>query len=185
MKALLFLLVVSSTSVFAQDMSKKETYDNSNIEMPDGSSRYVGKCSTHEIYENFYFKKTKVMQKYVKPYQMEKAEIKAVYDKLGETFLKEVFKVMGMNDVAEPKEKTLDILEQYIDDIYVEKVSHVLYPEMNLIRASVGVGGGNGGYVVMNRKLEGKKFKYELVSYTFDGDVNFCDKSVWLINKTK
>ncbi len=55
-----------------------------------------------------------------------------------------------------------------------------MFPELDLIRFNVGVGGGNGGYLVFNQVKEGSVVTYELMSSTFDSDLDYCDKKVWL-----
>ncbi len=47
LKAFLVLSVLVSGSAFAQNMASSEEYRDAYVDMPDGSSRYVGKCSTH------------------------------------------------------------------------------------------------------------------------------------------
>lgn len=179
-KTLLVLSVLVSGSVFAQDMSKSENYKNSYVDMPDGTSRYVGKCSTHEDYAKVYFKTTKVLQKYVSPGDMTETQIKALLAKFDKAVISQVLKTLDMYNIAEKDSSEVTILKDYIDDITVESISHVVHPELDLIRFNVGVGGGNGGYMVFNKVKKGSSFTYKMMSYTFDSDLNFCDKKVWL-----
>lgn len=181
-KALLVLSVLISGSVFAQDMSRVEDYKNSYVEMPDGGSRYVGKCSTHEDYEDFYFKTKKVIQKYVSPGELSENQIRNILAKFDDSLIKQVLTTLDMYDIAESDETEVDILKDYIDDFTAETISHVVYPDLDLIRFNVGVGGGNGGYMIFNKVKKDSKVAYELMSSTFDGDLNFCDRKVWLQN---
>jgi len=179
-KALLVLSVLVSSSVFAQDMSKTEDYKNSYVDMPDGSSRYVGKCSTHEDYDKFYFKTKKVLQKYVEPSDLSETQIKALLAKFDKAIISQVLKTLEMYDIAESGASVVSIFKDYIDDITVETITNDVFPELDLIRFNVGVGGGNGGFMVFNQLKKGSATTYELMSYTFDSDLNFCDKKVWL-----
>lgn len=180
-KTLLALSIVFSGSVFAQNMAASENYQDSNVDMPDGSSRYVGKCSTHEDYESFYFKTVKVLQKYVEPSDLSDAQMKAVLAKFDKTVIKQVFTIFDLYTLGKGATE-LSIFKDYIDDLTVETLSHVVRPELDLVRFSVGVGGGNGGYIVFNKVKEGAATTYEMMSYTFDSDLNYCDKKVWIQN---
>lgn len=180
-KMLLALSVVFSGSVMAQNMAETEDYRTANIDMPDGSSHYVGKCSTHEDYENFYFKTEKVLQKYISPADLSDAELKKVLAKFDKAVIKQVLTTFDMYDIA-GNGSDFSIFKDYIDDMTVESIGHVVRPDLNLVRFSVGVGGGNGGYVVFNKVKDGSKVTYEMMSYTFDSDLNYCNKKVWLQN---
>jgi hypothetical protein len=181
-KLLLVLTLLSFGSVFAQDMSATEDYNSSYVEMPDGSSRYIGKCSTHEDYDKFYFKTFKVIQKYVEPGDLTDVQIKSLLAKFDNSLIHQVLKTLGMYDVATEGASDASILKDYIDDITVESITNEVFPDLNLIRFNVGVGGGNGAHVVINKNSKGIAVKYELMSYTFDSDLNYCDKKVWLQN---
>ncbi len=50
------------------------------------------------------------------------------------------------------------------------------YMTTNYVRVNVGVGGGNGLFLVFSQV--GKT--YTLISQTFDKDVEFCDLKVWM-----
>jgi hypothetical protein len=182
LKALLVLSVVMSGSAFAQNMASSEQYRDAYVDMPDGSSRYVGKCSTHEDYDKFYFKSKKVVQKYVEPSDMTPAQIKTMLAKFDKGLITQILKVLQMDDIAGENVDQVTIFKDYIDDISATTVAHEVFPDLNLIRFSVGVGGGNGGYLVFNQSVKGTKTTYDLMSYTFDSDLNYCDKKVWLQN---
>ncbi len=150
--------------------------------MPDGSSRYVGKCSTHEDYEKFYFKVKKVLHSHVEPHDLSETELKTLLSKFDKSLMTQVLKTLNMYDIAEGGASEVSILKDYIDDITVETLTHIVRPELDLIRFNVGVGGGNGGYMIFNKVKQGSAVTYEMMSYTFDSDLNFCDKKVWLQN---
>ena len=179
-QALLVLSFLVSGSVFAQDMSKSEDYKSAYFAVPDGSSRYIGKCSTHEDYDKFYVTTTKVLQKYVSPGELSDKQVKALLAKFDKTVIFQVLKTFALDDMGEEGSTVVSIFQDYIDDITVESLNHVIFPELDLIRFSIGVGGGNGGHVVFNKVKKGSEVTYEMMSHTFDSDLNFCDKKVWL-----
>lgn len=176
-KPLLALSILFSASAYAQNMAETEDYTTSHEEMADGTSRYIGKCSTHEDYEKFFFKPEKVLQKYVEPSDLSDAQIRAVLAKFDKAVIKQVLTIFDMYDLEEDASE-FKIVKDYIDDITVETLSYVVRPELNLVRFRIGVGGGNGGYIVFNKVGT----TYEMMSYTFDGDLNYCDQKVWLKN---
>ena len=180
-KMLLALSVVFSGSLMAQNMADKENYKDAYIDMPDGSSRYVGKCSTHEDYEKFYFKTKKVLQKYTDPSELSEAQIKAILAKFDKEVITLVLKTLNMYEISNSSSE-VSILKDYIDDITVESLSSVVHPDLDLIRFNVGVGGGNGSFMVFNKLKKGSSTSYEMMSYTFDSDLNYCDQKVWLQN---
>lgn len=136
--------------------------------MPDGTSQYIGGCGLHEAYEGVHFTLGKTMVAYFEPgYNDTDAQIlsrlKHVDPKL----------VARIND-------HLGGSVTHVDDMTLVKVKSTRFSRLNLYRFSVGVGGGNGMYVVYNKIGEGARATYEIVADTFDGDVNFCDKKVWI-----
>ena len=180
-KLLLALSVVLSGSVLAQNMAESEDYRTAYVDMPDGSSRYIGKCSTHEDYQKFYYKTKRTVLKYTEPSDLPEAEIEAMLAKFDKKLLAQVLTTFDMYDVSNGS-SVVKIFKDYIDDITVERITNVVFPNLDLIRFSVGVGGGNGGYVVYNQVKNGAVVSYEKMSYTFDSNLNFCDKKVWLQN---
>lgn len=179
-KSILALSFLVCGSAFAQDMSSTEDYKSAYVEMPDGSSRYVGKCSTHEDYDKFYFKSKRVIQKYTQPADMSEQEIIKMLAKFDDKLIEQILQKLELDDVAGENEGTVEIFQNYVDDLTAQSVTHVVYPELDLIRFNVGVGGGNGAYLVFNKVKTASGSRFELMSYTFDGDLNFCDKAVWL-----
>lgn len=182
-KSILMLSLLVCGSAFAQDMSSTEDYKSAYVQMPDGSSRYVGKCSTHEDYEKFYFKTKKVIQKYTEPSDMSEEEIQKMLAKFDKKLIAQVLKKLELDDIAGSNVDTVSIFKDYVDDITAQVISHVVYPELDLIRFNVGVGGGNGAYLVFKKVKTASEGRFELMSYTFDGDLNYCDKAVWLQDK--
>jgi hypothetical protein len=180
-KTLLALSMLFSGSVFAQNMADSEKYQDSYIDMPDGSSLYIGKCSTHEDYEKFYFKTEKVLQRYVEPSDLTDAQLRAVLAKFDKSVVNQVLAAFDMYSIEDGLTDFL-IFKNYIDDLTVENLSHVVRPDLNLVRFRVGVGGGNGGYIVFNKVKEGAATTYKMMSYTFDSDLSYCDQKVWLQN---
>lgn len=174
-KVLLFSFFILG-SAFAQDMSHTETFETAYVDEVDGSSRYIGKCSTHDDYEGVYFKSRKVIQDYAQPDDMSEAQIEAFLKKFDKSIIRQMLENLAMYDIAEAGASEVSIIKDYFDDVYGEVITHKLMPGLTLIRMGFGVGGGNGGYMVF-RKTAGS---YELMSYTFDSDVNYCDKAVWL-----
>jgi hypothetical protein len=176
-KLLLAMTFLFSGLVSAQNMAETESYDEAYTEMPDGSSRYVGKCSTHEDYENNFFGRKSLIQKYVSPSDLSYSEMKKVLSKFDKGLVKQVLSVLEMDDMSSSHD-VVNVFMDYIDDLTVDTISHTKALELDLIRFNVGVGGGNGSYIIFSNAKN--KSEYELISYTFDSDLQFCDKKVWL-----
>jgi len=143
--------------------------------MPDGSSRYVGKCSTHEDYFNFYYKKQKTIQKYTDLSDLSSTQVDTLIAKIGSDLLELAIKSSSNDIYPKLKENIANL-----DDVTVETIKHSVFPKLKLTRVNLGYGGGNGGYVILNKNTDNK---YEVISVTGDGDLNFCDKKVWLGSK--
>lgn len=182
-KTILALSIVFSGSVFAQNMADNEKNEDAYMDLEDGSSRYIGKCSTHEDYEKFYFKTKKVLQRYIEPSELTDEQINAILAKFDKSVMKQVLTTFNMYRL-EQGSTDFSIFKDDIDDFTVENLSHKIRPKLDLVRFRVGVGGGNGGYIVFNKVKAGMATNYEVMSYTFDGDLNYCDKKVW-IEKSK
>ena len=181
-KPIVVLSLIIMSSAFAQDMSRLENYKNSYIDLKDGSSRYVGKCSTHESYEKFYFKTSQILQKVVEPSEMSQTQLQALVNKVDEKLLKLVINRLELDEMAGDKAAVIDILKDYVDDISVDTITHAIFSDLNLIRFNVGVGGGNGGYLIFNQIKDGSQTSYQLMSFTFDSELRYCDRAVWLQN---
>lgn len=172
----MYVLIASlliSGFAFAQDMSRTESYDSAYKETRQGRI-YVGKCTTHQDHEKKYFTISSVAQKYVEPQDLSDAQIKAMLKKFDPALLNLVLKAFDMDPVKE-KTTAFEIFKNYIDDVTVETLSYKLMPQGQLIRFNLGVGGGNGGYATILKSPQ----SYKLMSYVFDGDVEYCDRMVW------
>ncbi len=184
LKSLLVLSILLSGSVFAQNMAESEGYDKAYKEMPDGSSLYVGSCTTHEEYEKKHTVVKNEILKFLTPSTLSESQIKAkIISKLENGLLEATFKIFHVDDIKIGA-SILTILKNYIDDISVVTLTHKTIKDVDLVRVSMGVGGGNGGYAVFNRVVKGKKVSFKLMSYTFDNDMEYCDKKVW-VKKTR
>jgi hypothetical protein len=163
------LMLLTSSLVFAQDMSRTETYEEAYREMPDGSTLYVGGCSTHQDYEKMAFEVTQVLVPYFEPSDYESHEINQLLKPVPSKLLAQVLIDSQLSDLE------CDSFS-CADDMTVETLKSTQIMGLDLIRFNIGVGGGNGMYLVYNKTRAG----YKLVSNTFDGDLLFCDKKVWL-----
>lgn len=173
-KLLLVMTFVFSGVVSAQNMAETENYQDAYTDMPDGSSRYVGKCSTHEDYENKFFSRKILLQKYVTPSNISYDEMKNILSKFDKGVVKQVLSVLDMST----SDDVVSVFMDYVDDLTVDTISHTKASGLDLIRFNVGIGGGNGAYLIFS-KLKNRA-EYKLISYTLDSDLNFCDKKVWL-----
>lgn len=167
-------MLLVSASAHAQNMANSESYDQAYKEMPDGSSRYVGKCKTHEDYKGKRFVVTGVIQKYVEPFEYTVAQVKKIVDKVGmsafRALMKEFFSEKSSSDTELMKK-----FAEYADDITIETIMVKDSQDLDLLRFNVGYGGGNGGYLVLLRTSNG----YKKMSLTNDSDLSYCDKIVW------
>lgn len=173
-KLLLAITFLFSGVVSAQNMAETESYEDAYTDMPDGSTRYVGKCSTHEDYEKKFFYRKSLLQKYVSPSDVTYEEMKKILSRFDKGLIKQVLSVLDVS----ASDDVVSIFMDYVDDLTVDTISHTKASGLDLIRFNVGVGGGNGGYLIFSKVKN--KAEYELMSYTFDSDLNFCDKKVWL-----
>lgn len=176
-KVLLALTFLISGVVSAQNMADTENYEDAYVEQPDGSTRYIGKCSTHESYENKLFNQKALIQKNVSPGDLSYKEMKKILSKFDNALLKQVLVLLQIND-SEANGDIVNVFMDYVDDLTVDTISYAKKTSLDLIRFNVGVGGGNGAYLIFNKSKN--KSAYELMSFTFDSDLNFCDKKVWL-----
>jgi hypothetical protein len=165
-KLMLASMILIAGSVFAKDMSRTENYKTSYKEMPSGEVVYIGQCSTHEDYENKKFNVTKVLVKYFEPSSQNKQEYFQKMRNVDPKLIKAV------SDLA-----NLDYSGTLlaVDDITLDKIQSRLFPNLDLYRFSIGVGGGNGFFAVFQKIGT----RYELMSHTFDGDLEFCHEKVW------
>lgn len=169
------LSLLVSIPTFAKDMSRTETYDESYRELEDGSNQYIGGCSVHQDYEDKMFRSTKTLVESFEPAYDEAEGLKEV---------KEAFKNIESELVmALSQSSTLAEAYEYMagtDDISLEKIQSFKFKNLDLFRYNVGVGGGNGYYAIYARKVVKGKVSYDYIANIFDGDIEYCDESVWL-----
>lgn len=171
--ALLTFSLLFSFTTLAEDMSRTEKWDDSHRDLPDGSTEYIGGCSTHQDYEKKMFVVTKTIVKtfepeYNAPKEQTMKKLKAVEQEL----LEATADIENYGDMEE--------FFASVDDITLEKIAHKKLKGFDLYRWNIGVGGGNGYYEVYNRTVVSGKPVYEKLSHVFDGDVEFCDSKVWI-----
>jgi len=161
---LTFCTLFIASQAFAQDMSHTETYQESYRENEDGSTSYVGGCSLHEDYEDEKFTVTSTLIKYFEPdYRMPQDQLLKKLSVMGPELLEAVMEYIAYDG------------EIGFDDLTLEIIKYK-HSAQTFARFNIGVGGGNGQYVTYLKTAAG----YQLVAHTFDGDLNFCDKKVWL-----
>jgi hypothetical protein len=168
-KILSIVFFALSVNSFAVDMAKTESYKTAYKELKDGSSIYVGKCSTHQGYEKKYYKITKTLVEYFEPgYDSRESDTQKHILHLESELIEATKTHLQFDSIAD------------VDDLTVEKIESTKFKGLDLFRLNIGVGGGNGMYVVFNRTIKNRKVNYELMSSIMDGDVEFCDSKVWL-----
>lgn len=165
-KLLIGLLTLGSLSALAQDMSRTESYDVAYKELADGSEQYVGSCLTHENYENVKFKRTAMMLKYMEPAGYSASEFNHLMSKIDKDLISKIAKTLEF-DMAD--------FQDFVDDITIDRIKVAARPMANLVRANVGIGGGNGTYLV----FEQTGGTYKLMSITLDGGLEYCDAKFW------
>ena len=169
MKHILFsALFLMSLNSYAIDMSRTETYETSYKEDAEGNVMYIGGCSVHQDYESTKFIVTKTVVEYFEPRD---------FSPTG--FRKQMKGVEKELITAATSQTGIDSLND-ADDITVETIKSTVSKGLDLWRLNIGVGGGNGMFLVFNRSIVNGKPFYEIVSNVFDGDVEFCDSSVWI-----
>lgn len=156
-------------NVFAKDMSRTESYKDAYKELPDGSTEYIGRCSTHQDYENKHFKVTETIIEYFEPeYDMTEAEFEKKTSRMDKELKKTLVTKLQFDSLKD------------VDDLTLEKIVSLSFKGLDLYRLNIGVGGGNGMFLVFNKTKKNGKVLYELLSDIFDGDIEFCDSKVWL-----
>jgi hypothetical protein len=164
----LILSLLLSFSAFSKDMSRTETYDEAYKETEDGFTEYVGKCSVHQGYADKNFTVGNMLLDTVEPMGLSDAEYQKAIKNVDKSLLAAFEELGGWESMKDT------------DDFTIEKIQSTQIVGLDLYRANVGVGGGNGIFIVINKiKSEGKP-TYELMSNIMDGDVEFCDSKVWL-----
>lgn len=168
LKTLIVSFFLISTA-FAQDMSNQERYEDAYRTRTDGSSQYIGSCLTHEDYEGVNFKRASVMLDTIEPSDFSIPELNRRLHRIDSNLLVAIAKSLDFD---------LSDFKDYVDDITIDRIQMSKRLTANLVRANVGIGGGNGSYLVF--KQVGTT--YTLMSQTLDGDLEYCDVKVWMKN---
>ena len=170
MKSILFVvLLLTLTNAYSIDMSHTESYETSYKINDEGYEVYIGGCSVHQSYENEKFIITKTIIEYFKPMSLSAAKFEKKMKAIDKELINVATAYIQVNSLHE------------VDDITVERISSIIYKNLDLWRLNIGVGGGNGMYLVFNKILVDGKPSYQLMSDVFDGDVQFCDSAVWIL----
>lgn len=166
----LLLSLLLSFSVSAKDMSRTEDYDAAYQEAADGSLTYVGACSVHQDMDGINFLVKGTLVDY----------IDSEYGTLTrEEFLKKA-SALEIELINAAALRVGSELPESMDDFTAEKIESTKFKGLDLYRLNIGVGGGNGMYLIYNRTVVNGKPAYEFLAEIFDGDVEYCDSKVWL-----
>ena len=155
------------SSAFAQDMSNQERVDDAYRTRADGSSQYVGSCLTHEDYEGINFKRSSMILDRMEPSDYSISELNRRLNRLDSSLLLQIARALNFE---------LADFQDYVDDITIDRIQMSKRITANLVRANVGIGGGNGSYLVFTQVGN----TYKLMSQTLDGDLEYCDVKVWM-----
>ncbi len=166
---LIALTMMVSFSSFAQDMSRTEKYEDSYRDLEDGSTEYIGGCSLHQDYEGKLFDVKDVV---LKSFEPSWKNPKDTMKKLKHVELALLEAATGGEGIEE--------FYTNVDDVGIERITSRVFKHLDLYRFNIGVGGGNGYYSVFSREVIKGQVTYTNLSYIFDGDIEFCDQSVWL-----
>jgi hypothetical protein len=162
------LIVFISFGACAFDMSSTEDYKTAYKQLKNGTQEYVGSCSTHQDLENKKFKVTKNLIKYFEPSSLiEPNELNERLKSIDSELIKIVISKLQVDSLKD------------IDDLTVDQIESFQNKQLDLYRLNIGIGGGNGMYLVFNKVTKNKHVKYELMSEIMDGDVQYCDQLVW------
>ncbi len=161
------IIGIMMVSAYAQDMSRTERYEDAYRTNSDGSSEYIGSCTTHEDFEGKNFKQSSIILETLIPGNLSETDLKRRLMRIDSSLL---------NQIAERLDFNLNDFKDFVDDITIDRIQMSKYSTSYFVRANVGVGGGNGSFLVFSQV--GKT--YTLMSQTFDKDVEFCDLRVWM-----
>jgi hypothetical protein len=178
MKPILIALfsVIFYTNSYAQDVSRSESVDQAYRQLPDGSTMYVGKCKTHEDWKGKSFKVSGVVLDRVSTEGMRFEAAKKIHDQIGAPAFRMMMKeYFGNLADLSSNQKTIKEFIDYADDLEIDVIQLIHQPSIEFIRFNVGFGGGNGGFLVLQKTASG----WKKISSTEDGDLNYCDATVW------
>lgn len=116
-------------------------------------------CRLHQDYEGQEFTVGATLIDYFEPRERSQDFVDAQFALIPLALQQQLVDLIGIDDLA------------WVDDLTLEEIH---FRGEALLRFNVGVGGGNGLYATY-RKLDGG---HQLLSYVFDGDVEFCHASV-------
>jgi hypothetical protein len=151
-------------------MARTEDFNDVYKAQEDGSVRYIGACSVHQDMASVNFLEKETLVEYIELTDREMTR---------EEFLKQTSQLeIELINAVEIK-TGLDMPES-LDDFTADKIESTKIKGLDLYRLNIGVGGGNGMYLIYNRKVTKGKVAYKLMAEVFDGDVNYCDSKVWL-----
>ena len=151
-------------------MSHTENYEDVYKQLPDGSTRYIGGCSVHE---NKIGTTSEIKEILVEYMDLDAGELSR------EEFL-EATSILEI-DIINAAEKHVAVnIPLGIDDFGADKIVSTRINGLDLFRLNIGIGGGNGMFLIYNRTVTNGSIAYELMADIFDGEVKFCDSKVWL-----
>ena len=169
-KSILLLTLMLAGAVSAKDMSKTENSKDVYKERADGSLEYIGACSVHEDKIGISFVVKKILVKYI---DLNDGKLSR------EEFLKAT-RALEI-DLINTAEKYIGVsIPLGIDDFSADKIESTKILGLDLYRLNIGIGGGNGMYLIYNRTLHKGLVTYEIMAESFDGEVKYCDSRVWL-----
>lgn len=150
----LLLSLLLSFSVSAKDMASTEDYDNAYKESADGSLVYVGSCSVHQDMSGTNFLVQKTLVEYFDT---------GYGDMTRKEFLKKT-RSLEIELIEAAGERVGSELPESMDDFEAEKIESTKFRGLDLYRLSIGVGGGNGMYLIYNRTVSKNKVAHELMA---------------------
>lgn len=116
-------------------------------------------CRLHQDYEGQEFHVGATLIDYFEPSERSRDFVDAQFARVPQSLQQQLVDLIGIDDLT------------WVDDLTLEEIH---FRGETLWRFNVGVGGGNGLYAIY-RKLDSG---HQLLSYVFDGDVEFCHESV-------
>jgi hypothetical protein len=129
-----------------------------------------------EIGEVDYFHEVAEILENVSTVGMKFEKAKKIVDQVGvvpfRMMMKEYFGTLA--DLSSDHKMIQEFID-YADDLEIDVISLIAKGNREFIRFNIGYGGGNGGYLVIQKNGD----TYQKISKTEDGDLVYCDASVW------